>query len=267
MRYAVDEKSMGRFVGESLRTELAAAGFKVSTAKVFNRANGRAVADGASAALVDRVLVGRINYFGFVSSPPEGKPTAVGVGFFLGGAVGALVGSQSVELNDGTAYVDVDLWVLEPSTGKILWTGTARAKQRATGLGGVIADKVAVLLPEALHTALNEVIPRPDFILAMGATLSAARASAQSASHEQNAQALFRTARFAEAADEFRMAYQEAGDPALIFDAGLCYRQVGDSKQAHVAFKEYVRQAPPGPARPTVEERIQEVRRQRRSGN
>ena len=269
MRHTEGEKEMSVFVAESLRAELAAAGMKVSGSTEFNRPNADATADGARATGVDRVLTGRINYFGFVSPVPGPEYPPVAAGVAVGGIVGGIVAAKLSTRGqaESAAYVDIDLWVVQPSTGKILWAGTARGKRKTADLSGAVEDRVAVLLPETLYSALKEVIPRSDFLAAMGATLLPAKSPMQASVHQQNAQRLFQSERFAEAAVEFQKAYQESGDPALIFNAALCYRRTGDGKLAQVAFEEYLRKAPKKvPHRPTVEERIEEINRQLRSG-
>ena len=266
MRHTEGDKDMNVFVAESLRTELAAAGMKVSASKLFNRSNVDATADGTTAAHVDRVVMGRINYFGFVSPVPGPDGSSAALGFAVGGIPGAVVAGKLSTLGqaESAAYVDLDIWVVQPSTGKIVWAGTARGERKTADLSGVVADRVAVLLPEVLHAALNQAIPRTDFIAAMGATLLPVNAATLSTAHHRNAQSLFQAERFTEAAVEFQNAYRESGDAALVFNVGLCYRRSGDAKQAKVAFDEYVRIAPKSPPRPTVEERITELKRQRR---
>jgi hypothetical protein len=273
MRHTEGDKDVNVFVAESLRAELSAAGMKVSPSKQFNRTNEYATADGAKAASVDRVVMGHINYFGFVSPVPGARGAQIATGVMVGGIVGGVVAAKlsgQLEEVSPKAYVDIDLWVVEPSTGRILWGGTARGKFSTTLPSGVVADRVAVFLPDALHTALKEVVARSDFLVAMGATLLPTKARPQASAHEQNAHRLFQSERFAEASVEFQKAYQEGGDPALIFNAALCYRRSGDVKLAHAAFEEYLRQAPKAPPRPTVEARIKELRQQRaasRSGH
>jgi hypothetical protein len=285
MRHTEGEKDMNVFVAESLRSELAATGMKVSASPEFNRRNVYATADGAKAASVDRVVMGRINYFGFVGPVPDSN---ISPGAFVGGAVvggiivgavaGAVAGytaserqSEGVafdsEAPGSKAYVDIDLWVAEPSTGKILWASTARGKRNSGIVSGAVADRIAVFLPEALYVALREVIWRADFLAAMNATVIPAKAPAPvpptpTPAHEQNAKKLFQSELFAEAAVEFQKAYQASGDPALLFNMALCYRRSGNAQLALAAYEEYLRKAPNSPQRPEVEERIKELRRQ-----
>lgn len=264
MRHAEGEKDKNVFVAECLRAELAAAGMNVSGSTEFNRPNADATADGARATGIDRVLTGRINYFGFVSPVPGPEYPPVVVGGAIGGIVGGIIAAKLSTRGqvESAAYVDIDLWVVQPSTRKILWAGTARSKRKTADLSGALEDRVAVLLPETLYSALKEVIPRSDFLAAMGATLLRTRSPTQaSQAHEQNAQRLFQSERFADAAVEFEKAHQASGDPAHLFNAALCYRRSGDAKMANVAFKEYLRNAPKVPHRPTVEERIEDLNR------
>ena len=276
MHHADGDQTMSRFVAESLRAELAAAGLKVAASPLFDRPNAAFEAAAASAASVDRVLMGRISYFGLVSGVPGSKqPGVVGAAGAAGivlaplwAPMGALVADHVVgEWKEGTAYIDIDLWIVEPATGRTLWAGTAREKHIIKKLSGVVADRVAVLLPDVLHDDLIQLVSRPDFILAMGATLVPATPDAQSKAQAQSARELLRGGHAAEAAVEFRNAYKESGDPALIFNAGLCHRQAGDSKQAMEAFEEYRQKAPKSSQRRSLESRISDARRERRSNN
>ena len=101
MRHTKSDKAMNVFVAESLRAELAASGMKVSSVPEFNRGAATATPDGASAAGVDRVVLGRINYFGFVGPVPD---SSISPGGFVGGlVVGGLVGGAVIGAAAGHA--------------------------------------------------------------------------------------------------------------------------------------------------------------------
>jgi hypothetical protein len=283
MHHTEGEKAMNDFVAESLRAELAATGMKISGSAEFNRRAAHATPNSAPGAGVDRVVVARINYFGFVGPVPDSSISAgaftggvLAGGIVVGAVAGALAGNaaserrgEGVTFDDeapgGKSYVDIDLWVVEPSTGKILWAGTARGKHSSGISSGAVAERVAVFLSDALYDAFREVIWRVDLLTAMGATLISTKAMAQAPpapAHEQNAKKLFQSECFAEAAAEFQKAYEASGDPSLLFNMALCYRKSGNARLALATYEEYLRKAPDSPQRSAVEARIKELRQQ-----
>jgi hypothetical protein len=261
-------KAISVFVAEALRSELAATGIQISTSPEFNRQIVYATSSGTSASGASRVIVGRINYFGLVGPVPKPgvSPTVIG-----GGAVGVALESarqsrerEGVSLDEddmpSKAYVDLDLQVVEPGTGRILWAGATRVKRNAGYLAGAVSERVAEFLSETLCLALKDAIWRSDFLAALGTALPAKSSVDGAPAHERKAKALFESERFAEAAREYERAYAASRDPAFLFNIGLCYRRVGDAKSAIIAYEEYLRQVPNSPQRSAVEGRIQELK-------
>ena len=267
MQQSVGNKDINVFVAESLRAELAATGLKVSGCAEFNRLGKNATADGARTAGVERVVLGRINYFGFVGPVPPSTGTGILVGGVMLGVVGAIAGAAIVrgqdEVRGGKAFVDIDLWVVDANTGKVLWAGTARGKHNSKISMGSVGDRVAVFLSDALRDAFRAAFWRPDFVAAMGATmLPVAAKDAQAQVYEQKGKTLFQAERFAEAAVEFQNAYQTNGDPTLLFNMALSLRKAGNAKLALATYEDYLRKVPDSPQRPAVEARIKELKQQ-----
>jgi len=195
MLHTKSVKAMNVFVAESLRAELVATGMNVSALPEFNRRSAYATPEGGRSTGVDRVVFGRINYFGFVGPVPD---SGISPGAFVGGVVaggivvgavaGAVAGhaaserrSEGVTFGDeapgGKAYVDIDLWVVDPSSEKVLWAGTARGKPNSGISSGAVADRVAIFLSDALRDAFRDALWQPDFFAAMGATVMPPRES------------------------------------------------------------------------------------------
>jgi hypothetical protein len=199
MLHTEGEKAMSSFVTEALRAELAATGLRVSTTPEFDRLVTYATTASMSAAGVDRIVVGRINYFGVVGPVPK---AAISPGAFAAPVlvlmaalpVATLPGVVALEYNrreqemegvsfdvddvPSKAYVDLDLRVVEPSSGKILWARATRLKRNAGFLSGAVADTVAAFLADTLYLAFRDAIWRADFLAALGATVAPARGSA-----------------------------------------------------------------------------------------
>jgi hypothetical protein len=282
MCHVAGEKAMAAFVAESLRSELAAAGMKVSSSSEFNRSgaslNGKNLRDAG----VDRIVFARINYFGFVSPVPQSRADSlaeaaefmmrdslIGLPLAIAHAVafGQMAGNEGVTFNDDTpgahAYVDIDLWVVDPKSGEVVWADTARDKRSFEVVREAVPDRIEVFLPEALYVAVNRVIWRTDFLAAMGAALLPAQAGQTSSPiHEQNAKKLFAAERFADAASEFKKAYDASSDPAFLYNVALCYRRAGNAKLALPAYEEYLKKVPNSPQRSAVEKRIAELKQQ-----
>jgi hypothetical protein len=195
MLHAQGEKAISSFVTEALRAELAATGLRVSTAPEFDRLVTYATTASMSTAGVDRIVVGRINYFGVVGPVPK---AGISPGAFVAAAlvpVAALPGVVALEYNrreqemegvsfdaddvPSKAYVDLDLRVVDPSSGKILWARATRLKRNAGFLSGAVADTVAAFLADTLYLALRDAIWRADFLAAVGATVAPAKAPAR----------------------------------------------------------------------------------------
>jgi len=266
------DKDVNLFITRSLRGELAATGMKVSTSPEFDRLDVYATADSARAVGVDRIVLGRINYFGFVGPVPG---SAIRFSDFnLGGGLLGMVNAERRQHEEegiifdpderaGRAYVDIDLWVVEPRGRAILWAGTARAKRYSNIVRGKVADRVEAFLGESLYFALRDTIGRADFLAAMGVAPAPPPVKAQvvrAPSREPVARALFDAGHFAAAALEFEKVYRATRDPAILYNLGLCYRQAGNAKLALARYEEYLRQVPGSPHRPAVEARIKELR-------
>jgi hypothetical protein len=269
MAHIESEKAVAEFVSESLRTELAATGLSVSASPEFNRPGGSANGKSLRNAEVDRIVFARINYFGFVSPVPERHLSKLGA-YFSFGVTGLLLEMQNsrraaegVSLDDDRpsahAYVDVDLWVVNPQSGEVVWADTARDKQTMGVVRGAIRDDVESFLAGTLFVALNRAIWRADFLAAMGATLVPTN-SAGEPDHEERARALFSAGRFGAAASAFKKAYEARPDPALLFNMALCYRKGGFAKLALWSYEQYLIKVPNSPQRATVEQRIAELK-------
>jgi hypothetical protein len=277
MLHSEGGKAISVFVAEALRSELAATGIQVSASPEFNRRIVYATSSSTSASGADRAIVGRINYFGLVGPVPKAgvSPAALTAAVMapvvaLPAMVALEYGRQSRE-NEGVsldeadmpskAYIDLDLRVVEASTGKILWAGTTRMKRNAGYLAGAVSERVATFVSETLCLALREAIWRADFLAALGATVLPAKAASESAlAHERKAKMFFESERFAEAAKEYEKAFAASRDPVLLFNMGLSYRRAGDAKSALAAYEEYLRQVPNSPQRSAVEGRIREMK-------
>jgi hypothetical protein len=187
MLHTEGDKTMSAFVSEALRQELVATGLRVAAEAEFDRAFIYATPASMSAARVDRVVVGRINYLGMTGPVPKSAISGASVAAaavvpisFLP-AVVALEQNRVQQESEGVsfdaddvpskAYVDLDLQVVEPGTGRILWARTTRLKRNAGFLSGVVADTVAIFLSETLRMALQQAIWRADFLAALGATV------------------------------------------------------------------------------------------------
>ncbi len=65
--------------------------------------------------------------------------------------------------------------------------------------------------------------------------------------------------RFAAARADYAAAYELVAEPALLFNIGQCYRQLGDPSQALFFYRGYLRDAPAAENRVLVEELITET--------
>lgn len=268
-RHTRGDKDINVFVTRSLRAELAATGMKVSALPEFNRLDVFATADSARAAGVDRIILGRISYFGFVGPVPGAKLPRPAVGL-LGAVVATELNKHEEEgvildsdTRAGKAYVDIDLWVVDPQSRSILWAGTARRKRPSNIVSGKVADRVEAFLGEALCLAFSEAIWRADFLAAMGAALPPTTIqSTRVPSREPVARELFEAGHFAEAGVEFEKVYRATSDPAILYNLALCYRRAGNARLALARYEEYLRKVPDSPHRPAVEARIRELTRQ-----
>ncbi len=70
---------------------------------------------------------------------------------------------------------------------------------------------------------------------------------------------LYQQGRFEDAVDEFKVLYERSGSPAILFNLGQCYRQLGDRTSAIAAYRAYLHQLPAAPNRQDVEVRLSEL--------
>jgi tetratricopeptide (TPR) repeat protein len=271
MKHTSGDKNVNELVARSLRSELSAMGMKIPAAADYNRQFDSLSKPQTS---VDRIVVGRVNYFGAVGPTPDNKPAVAFATFGLVGyaAVAAAREAQEdngVSFNDAMAtktYLDLDIRVLEPQTGAVLWAGSVHKKSNMGFLSGPIANRVAENLADSLQEALKTATWRADFLTAMGTSALPNDTQAKAASaHEAKAKALFEAEQFAEAGKEFRKAYDAGSDAALLYNVGLCFRRAGDAERALAAYQEYLRRVPASPHRPNVEARIDELKQELRS--
>lgn len=276
------DKDVGMYVGRALRMELSATGMQVSTSPAFNRSS--AGVDGSSLrnAGVDRVVLARVNYLGVAGPEPEARDpnravlaAPVGGGLLgaliVGAAAGAMGYGQSWSGGDGVvfdhdipmaqAYVDLDLWVVEPATGRIVWADSVRSKRPMGILRGVVAGRVETFLADTVYLALHGAIWRDSFLGAMGTRMLSAKASLEKVpTFEQQGKKLFAAGKFVDAAFEFKKAYEASKSPIYLFSMAVCYRQAKNPKLALWAYQEYLVKDPHSMQTSVVEERIRELK-------
>lgn len=72
---------------------------------------------------------------------------------------------------------------------------------------------------------------------------------------------LYQLGRWAEAIAAFEAAYEQSGEPALLYNMAQCHRRAGQQPRAAELYAEYLRQVPDAPNRTEIEERIREGRK------
>jgi hypothetical protein len=166
--HAEDDHPVSEIITRAIRAELAAAGMQVSDSGDFNRVPGdKAVAIGRRAG-VHHVLVGRINYFGYVCPAKADRVVRDSVTF-------------NGHASTGKAYTDIDLWLVDTQTARVVWARTVRKK--VVGDLRKQDELVNAWLPSILRRGLIEVLWQADFLKAVGATVaSTPTASARQAS-------------------------------------------------------------------------------------
>ncbi len=85
--------------------------------------------------------------------------------------------------------------------------------------------------------------------------------------HFDRGQKLFNLGKFDEALDEYQQAYEAKSIPAILFNIGQCYRNLGDYASAIFSFKKYLKLEPDADNRDQVEEYIAELEEEEEKGN
>lgn len=85
--------------------------------------------------------------------------------------------------------------------------------------------------------------------------------------HFDRGQKLFNLGKFDEALDEYQQAYEAKEIPAILFNIGQCYRNLGDYDAAVFSFKKYLKLEPDADNREQVEEYITELETEQEKGN
>lgn len=85
--------------------------------------------------------------------------------------------------------------------------------------------------------------------------------------HFDRGQKLFNLGKFDEALDEYQQAYEAKEIPAILFNIGQCYRNLGDFDAAVFSFKKYLKLEPDADNREQVEEYITELETEQEKGN
>ena len=177
MWHVEGDMPMSVYSGKVLRQELAAMGMDVSKATAFNRSSDKEDAATLRTLGVERVVFARINYLGFVSPVPlpGGGASPLGLLAPVVGVLPALVLAEVhrqdrlADASAGHAYVDIDLWVADATSGEILWANTARGKRAMPVVEGRVADRIGAMVGQTVHRALNMALWNVSFLEAMGA--------------------------------------------------------------------------------------------------
>jgi len=85
--------------------------------------------------------------------------------------------------------------------------------------------------------------------------------------HFDRGQKLFNLGKFDEALEEYQQAYEAKEIPAILFNIGQCYRNLGDYEAAIFSFKKYLKLEPDADNREQVEEYIEELETEEEKGN
>ena len=103
---------------------------------------------------------------------------------------------------------------------------------------------------------------RPVAKAASPAAPPSASASLPSAapSAAENGRQLFQIGKFAEAAAELEKAYRATGEPALLYEMGLCHDRVHNIKRAFELYEDYLVRVPSSPQRSQIEERVRQLK-------
>ena len=84
--------------------------------------------------------------------------------------------------------------------------------------------------------------------------------------HYERGEKLFNLAKYDEALEEYQSAYDAKPLPALLYNIGQCYRNLGDLDQAIFSFKRYLKLDPEAENREAVERLIEDLEDQKARG-
>ncbi len=85
------------------------------------------------------------------------------------------------------------------------------------------------------------------------------RQKEQSKIHFEKGRDLFRAGDFQKAADEFVASYEISNDPALLYNIGRCYEELGNDATAITYYQGYIEKAPAAPDAQEVRQRIADM--------
>jgi len=102
---------------------------------------------------------------------------------------------------------------------------------------------------------------RPALLALLLSAPALADATADAREHVKKAQTHYALGEFEEAAREFREAYRLREEPALLFNLGQAYRQMGHWQQAYFHYRLYLSKRPDAPNRAETESLVEQMRR------
>ena len=79
--------------------------------------------------------------------------------------------------------------------------------------------------------------------------------------HFEAGKSYYNHGRFEDALKEFKTAYELSPNPLLLYNIGLCYRELGKWKEAIDAFERYLKEYPEAPDREIVLKRIEQMKK------
>ena len=83
--------------------------------------------------------------------------------------------------------------------------------------------------------------------------------TAAARAHTERANRFYQVGAYREALDEYRAAHLAKPDPAFLFNAAQCLRQLGDTAEALKVYRRFLALAPDSPARHQAEKHIREI--------
>jgi hypothetical protein len=169
------DSDVSAFVTAAVRAELAGAGATVLQTPEFDRTPRLTEEPASRLAPVNRVVLGRINYFGCLQGGPHEEAIS------------------EAPVPTAKAFVDLDVWVVVPSSGEIVWAGTTRHKHDSGERNADAAPLVAV----TLRLALLKLLGQTDFWAALGGAQvkSPVREPRRDVSHGEATRSLLRSGR------------------------------------------------------------------------